>query len=73
MFVVLTSGEAWAQREQLESGGTVASVVPAPTHAIAVFSATAVDASGDGLLSWIRQIAALKPSAAWRGGSWSVA
>ena len=50
-------------RERLDSGETVARVVPGQRHAIAVFSATALDASGDRLVAWIRQIADLKRSA----------
>lgn len=50
-------------RQRLDSGETVARVVAGQRHAMAVFSATALDASGDRLVAWIRQIADLKRSA----------
>jgi hypothetical protein len=50
-------------RQHLDNGGTVARVVPGGRHAIAVFSATSLDASGDRLIAWTRDIAALKQSA----------
>ncbi|MBZ5556182.1 MAG: hypothetical protein LAO77_02790 [Acidobacteriia bacterium] len=50
-------------RQHLDTGGTVARVIPGTTHAITIFSATPLDASGDRLIAWIRRIAALKQSA----------
>jgi hypothetical protein len=47
-------------RRHLDNGGTVARVVPGGRHAIAVFSATSLDASGDRLIAWTRDMAALK-------------
>jgi hypothetical protein len=52
-----------ADRQQLDKGGTLARVVPGQRHAIAIFSATPLDASGDRLIGWIHNIAALKQSA----------
>jgi hypothetical protein len=49
-----------ADRQRLDNGGTVARVVPGGRHAIAVFSATSLDASGDRLIAWTREMAALK-------------
>lgn len=50
-------------RERLDKGGTVSRVVPGRKRAVAVFSATAVDASGDRLVAWIHRIEDLKKSA----------
>jgi hypothetical protein len=47
-------------RQHLDIGGTVARVVPGGRHAIAVFSATSLDAGGDRLIAWTRDMAALK-------------
>jgi len=49
-------------REKLAHGGTIVRVVPGSAHAIAVFSATAIEADGDRLFAWVRDIAALKRS-----------
>ena len=49
-------------RASLVLGGTIARVVPGSNHTIAVFSATAIQASGDRLIAWMRDIVALKRS-----------
>lgn len=49
-------------RELLLDGGTIARVVSGSGHAVAVFSATAVNANGDRLLAWMRNIPAFKKS-----------
>jgi len=57
--LVITSD---ADRQRLDAGGTLSRVIAGQQHAIAVFSATPVDVNGDRLVSWMRQIAALKKS-----------
>lgn len=54
---VLTSD---ADRQRLGMGGTVARVVAGRQHAIAVFTATPLDADGDRFVRWMRHITALK-------------
>jgi hypothetical protein len=58
--LVVTSDE---DRQFLDSGGTVARVVAGEQHAIAVFSATSLDANGDRLIAWTREMVALKKTA----------
>jgi len=54
--VVTSDGE----RQRLGTGGTVARIVEGHQDAIAVFSATPLDADGDRFVRWMRQITVFK-------------
>jgi hypothetical protein len=56
--VTLTSDE----RSRLESGGAVVRLLPRADREVAILAAVPVNASGERLVTWVRDIAALKKS-----------